>query len=457
LVALPVAAAVVTYLIRRWTLLAAAVATLTSAALAFLCLRLPLDRSAFVLGREVAFGRPVVVFGQTLQLEPAGQPWLAFLFGLGTVFFLLAWRISQGRSFFPFSLAILGLYALVVLIPVFSLAILVFAISVTLTVFIIQAGQLSSVRGAQRYLLVSILAIPLLLTASWLVQPSAPVLNGPGLAGRALVPAILGFGLLLAAFPFGTWMPAVAADAPPVVAAFIFTTGQALALFLALTFASSNPDLAGDPAVVEVIRYAGLVMAVSGGLIAAAQYDFGRLLGYAALGDLGVLILALASGANQNLILTLSHLVSRSVSIALMAAALAVLRHWARGDQFATLGGAARRLPFAALGLVLGGLGLAGFPLTAGFPTHWAVYRAVSGGEPLWMLLLVLSSAGIVVGSLRGLRAMLGSEPRQDIAGQPIISSVMVLALAALSIVLGLYPQLLLGPVEMAAQAFSLF
>ncbi|NIV30372.1 MAG: hypothetical protein GWN58_13015, partial [Anaerolineae bacterium] len=60
LFALPVLAAGVTYLVRRWAILAASFAAATAGVLAFLCLRLPLDRSAFVLGQEVAFGRPVV-------------------------------------------------------------------------------------------------------------------------------------------------------------------------------------------------------------------------------------------------------------------------------------------------------------------------------------------------------------------------------------------------------------
>ena len=169
---LPLLAAGVTYFFRRWAFLAALVATVTSGVLAFLCLRLPLDRSAFVLGQEVGFGRPVVVIGQTLQLHSAGQLWLAFTFGLAVILYMIAWRISQGRSFFPFSLVIMALYVLVILLEGFALQVLVYAVSVTLAVFIVQGGQLTSVRGAQRYLVVSLLAVPLLLAAAWLMDPA---------------------------------------------------------------------------------------------------------------------------------------------------------------------------------------------------------------------------------------------------------------------------------------------
>lgn len=454
---LPALAAILTYLVRRWTVVAAFVAFATAGVLAFLCLRLPLDRSAFVLGREIAFGRPVVVLGQTLQIDPAGQVWLAFIFVLAMILYVFAWRLSPGRSFFPFSLSILALYSLVILLQVFELSVLVFAMSVAVAVFIIQAGQSTSIRGAQRYLIVSILAVPLLLAAAWLVDPSLPGAQTAELARRALIPAALGFGLLLAAFPFGTWMPAMAADASPIVTAFIFTAGQTVALFLAFFFLRENSWFVDEASAPAVIQLAGLVMAVSGGLMAAVQRDFGRVLGYAALGDLGILLMALTVGGSQNVTLTLLHAVSHSVAILLMAASLAIVRYRVATDRFADLGGVARRLPLATMGLLLGGLALAGFPLTAGFPTHWAVYRAMSSEEQIWMFVLVASSAGMVIGLLRGLHAMLRSQAREEVAGQPVIASVMVLALAALSVALGLYPQLLLGPVSKVAQTFSFF
>jgi formate hydrogenlyase subunit 3/multisubunit Na+/H+ antiporter MnhD subunit len=482
LLALPLLAAGGTYVVRRWAILASLLAALTTATLALLCLLLPLDRSAFVLGQEVAFGRPVVILGRNLILDPAGQAWLAFIFVLVTFLYLFAWRISQGRSFFSFSLVMLSLYGLIALLQSFSLAIIVFAISTTLAVFIIQGGQRATIRGAQRYLLVALLAVPFLLTAAWFADQSLLDPTNIEVARLSLLPAALGFGLLLAVFPFGTWMPALSADAPPIVTAFVFVAGQAMALYLALLFLRSAPWALTHPATPSVILLAGLVMAFSGGAMAAAQHDFGRLFGYAALSDLGILLLAFSSGGSQGLTLTLMHMVNRSVSITLLAASLSILRHRATTDDFARLQGAARRLPIAAFGLIMGGLALAGFPLTAGFPTHWAISRAIlNAAQPfspmaqkagmvgidavsdqpwVWvatLLALLASSGGIVIGLLRGLSAMLGDSPRNDIARQPIIASAMVLVLVALALLLSLYPQLFLEPIRTTVEALSLF
>ncbi len=454
---LPLLAAGVTYILRRWTFIAAFIAAAAAGISAFLCLRFPLDQVTEILGQEVNFGLSREVFGQTLQLEPSGQLWLAFIFGTAALFYLLAWRISQGRSFYPFSLAIIALYVLVIVLESFSLSVLVYAIGVTLTVFVIQGGQLASVRGAQRYLVASLLAVPLLLAAAWLMDPARSTPQDAETIRRVLLPAALGFGLLLGAFPFGTWMPALAAETMPVVTAFVFTAGQAMALFLTLVFFDANPLLLSDGVTPSVIQIAGLVMAVAGGIMAAVQRDFGRLFGYAVMSDMGILLLALVSTGSQSVTLVLLHVISRGMSITLIAAALSILRHRATTDSFADLSGVARRLPAATLGLALGVLALAGFPLTAGFPIRWAVYRAVSGEEMVRALFLVVSSAGIVIGLLRGLSAMQGGEPRDEIARQPLLASLFVLALAALVIILGITPQLFLEPASKAAQTFALF
>lgn len=485
LLTLPLLAALVAYLVRRWAVLSAGLSAVVTGVLATLCFILPLDQSALVLGQEVSFGHPVIILGRSLVLDSAGQLWLAFVFGTATIVFLLAWRLPQGRVFFPFSLATLSLYALVSMLQTFSLAVLAFAMSTTPTVFALLAGRgdgaerPGSVRGAQRYLLATLLAVPLLVAAAWLVEQSVLNPENVEMVRLALLPTALGFGLLLALFPFGTWMPAVAADAPPLATALLFTGGQAMALFLAFVFLRDSPLTLQDPAVGDAILLSGLVMAASGGAMAAVQRDLGRLFGYASLSDLGYLLLATIAGGSQGPVLALLHMIGRAASITLLASSLSVIRQHATSDSFEKLKGVARRLPIASVGLVLGGLALAGFPLTAGFPAHWAVNRSVwnlvqplgalmegvpVGGDitasPAWLQALTLlaflaSSAGTTIGALRGLGAMLGAGTGGEGARQPILASLAILILIAIVVVLGLYPQLALQPVQEAAQALQ--
>jgi len=455
--AIPLAAALVAYVLRRWPPAAALVSVSASASLAVLCGRLPLDRSAYVLGQEVAFGRPVVVAGRTLMLDPASQFWLAFVFVLAAVAFVLAWRLKQGRLFFSFGLVLLSFYVLIALLQTFSLALLAFAMSATPALFLIQADEPGPVRGSERYLLVTLLAAPMLLAAAWLAGQGQLAAENVAMARMALVPAALGFGLLLAAFPFGTWMPALIAGAPPLVSAFLITAGQAMALFLALLFLQDAPWIVQDAALLEVVQFVGLVTVVAGGLMAAVQRDLGRLFGYAALSDVGYLWLALGTGGSQSLTLALLHTANRAAPLLLMGACLALLRPRAGSDAFAGLRGAARRLPIHTAGFLIGGLALAGFPMTAGFATHWGVGRAVAGAHWTWTMLLLASSGGIVIGLLRALSAMLGDEARDDMGKQPVVRSILIVVVAALVLALGVYPQFFLPPIRRAVEALVLF
>lgn len=476
LLALPLLAAVATYVVRRWALLASLVAALTTAILAFLCFRLPLTQSAFVLGQEVAFGRPVVIAGRELILASTGQVWLGFVFGLATVLFLFAWRSPQGRGFYSMSLIILGLYSLMTLLQSFALSAIVLGISAAMAVFLLQSEARPSVRGAERYLQVVVLAIPLLLAAAWLNEQGSPS------SLQAMLPAAIGFGLLMAIFPFGTWMPALSAEAPPLATALVFSAGQAMALYLLLSFVDSAPWLLSHTNTAHVVLVSGLIMAFAGGLVGAVQRDWSRVLGYAALSDLGLVLLGLISGGSQDRVLALLHLVNRSVAITLMAMSLSVLRQHAEDDRFDRLRGVAQRLPIATLGLLVGGLSLAGFPFTLGFASRWAIVRsALNRVEPLatvgegqgflgflstvdepWLwiaaaLALVISSAGVVVGLLRGLSAMLGDGSEERTLKQPTIASWMILALIVFTLAAGLVPQLFLEPVSAAAGVSTLF
>lgn len=457
LLVLPLAVAFVTFLMRRWTILTGFLSVLTAGLLAFLCLRLPLEQSAFVMGQEVAFGRPVVIVGRTLVLDLAGQAWLTLVFALATVFYLVAWRVGQGRLFFSVSLTILSLYSFIALVQNFAIGVLVFAISATPAMFMVLGKARGPIRGAQRYLLVTLLSVPLLLAAAWIVDQGGLGPEGARIVRASLLPAALGFGMLMAVFPFGTWMPALAADSPPLATAFLLTAGQAIAIFLAVMFVRDMPLSLQDPVALRVVQVSGVVTIVSAGVMAAVQRDLGRLFGYAALSDLGYFVLAAGTGGSQGVTLALVHLVSRCVSIALLAASLAIIRSRVSTDTFTSVLGVARALPIASIGFVLGGLALAGFPFTAGFPTHWAVARAASSEQWVWALPLLLSSLGIIVGLLRALGSMAGANPESVPRRQPLFPSFVVLVLSGLVVYLGLQPQLFLETIRGAVRSLALF
>jgi formate hydrogenlyase subunit 3/multisubunit Na+/H+ antiporter MnhD subunit len=79
------------------------------------------------------------------------------------------------------------------------------------------------------------------------------------------------------------------------------------------------------------------------------------------------------------------------------------------------------------------------------------------GAGALVVLPLVASSAGVLIGLLRSLSAMLGAEPRREVSSQPVIVSLMILVLVALVVVAGLRPQLFLERASSAVAVFTAY
>ncbi len=463
LIVLPLVLAPVVFLLRRWALLAASLASATALIMASLCWHLPLDRSVSVFGLEVALGQPMTVLGREFALELAGSFTLGFIYLIATVAFLFAWRISQGRLFFPLGLVILSLLSAAVMVQHFLFAVLFLWIASLVAVFLILGNRQGPGRGALQYLVMVSLAIPPLLITPWLIELQAINPDNLALLRYAAVLLAIGFAILLAVVPFHGWVSAVAADAPPVVAAFVFTVTNAVVLLLMLSLLQSYPWLE-DPQVYSFLRLGGLLMVVVGGLLAFAQRDFGRLLGYAVLSDMGCTLVALGSASPTALTAALLQVVHRSVGLTLTAMGLAVIRHHAGSDAFTDpstgsghrLGGVARRLPLSTAGLVLGGLSLAGMPLTAGFPSRWAIYRLLSlGPAPGLAFAMLLSGAGVALGYLRGLSTLLSPSSEPEVKREPLVASLMILGMIVLCLGLGLCPQWLLPPIQRVAESFS--
>ena len=485
LIVLPLALAPVVYLLRRWALLAASLASATALVIARLCLSLPLDRPVSVLGWEVALGEPMVVLGREFALELAGCATLGFIYLIAAIAFLFAWRVSQGGLFFSLGLIILSLLGAAAMIRHFLFAVLFLWIASIIGVFIIQgdrqrpslrlgSGQATGPfdrrrpelaeglrtslragpgRGALRYLVMVSLAIPPLLITPWLIDLQAVNPDNLVLLRYAAVLLATGFAILLAVAPFHGWASAVAADAPPVVAAFVLTVTNAVVLLLMLSLLQSYPWLSEDPQVFSLLRMGGLLMAAVGGLLAFAQRDFGRLMGYAVLSDMGCTLVALGTASPAALTAALLQVTHRSVGLMLTAMGLAVMRHRAGSDSFADLAGVARRSPISTTGLVLGGLSLAGMPLTAGFPSRWAIYHLLSApGLPLAML---LSGAGVAFGYLRGLSTLLSPSTEPKVKREPFIASLIILGMIILCLGLGLSPHWFLPPIQRTVESFS--
>ena len=124
-----------------------------------------------------------------------------------------------------------------------------------------------------------------------------------------------------------------------------------------------DPPRASAPTILmSLLAWGGLLAATIGGSLAAVQRHFAPLLGYTALNDLGVGLVALALANDTGLTIALFLIPTRAVGLLLAGASLAVFRRRGEGTSFSKMSEVGRRLPLATTGLLVGGLSLSGFP-----------------------------------------------------------------------------------------------
>lgn len=311
----------------------------------------------------------------------------------------------------------------------------------------------------------------------------ATALHGRGpdpLLAVAVGMSLVGFGFKVAAVPFHLWAPDAYQGAPTPVAALIASGSKLAGFFLLGRFvALTLPEASGANAAggaagwVPVVAALALASMVTGNLAALAQRDFKRLLAYSAVAHAGYLLLA---------VLAMSGAVHRSAAFAALVyygmtyalaglGAFAAASHLERHAGDAALDrlvGLGRRAPWVAGGLAVFLLSLAGLPPLAGFPAKFYVFVAAlesgpAAGIPFWLVvaalglspvgfyyyLRVLKLAWVVAEDSTPAPANPESDPAA--AGRPIETVVTLLAAAGV-LLLGVFPEWLLGPLRAAIQ-----
>ncbi len=435
------------YLLRRLEPLASLLAAGLCALLAVGLWHLPLATPVRIVGRVVLLGRPVSWEDLSLQITPAGRAAVVFLLIAAAVTFLLAWRTYQGRTFYPFGLLLVALWGGIAFLQPLTLAPFGVVLAALVAVFLIQAGRPGQTQGAWRQLLFPVLALPWFVVAAWYMEqaPLNPDDATPYQIASWLL--IIGFAFLLQLAPLHAGLPAVAGQAPTVVAAFLWIGSQTITLFLLQRFLVTYPWLNQALDSAQWLLWLGMFTAGLGGTLAAVQSRLGRLTGYAALYDYGVLIVALSLRGTAGLPTTIWLLLTRTVALLTMATGAAALRHYMTSDEFGRLRGAVSRLPWSVAALIGGGLGLIGAPLGAQFASRWALLQLVGEKDPRWALLLLVAALGVLIGVVRAGRACFGDLSASPVERESRSLAVLAFLLLGVGVLVGVFPQLLIGPV----------
>jgi NADH-quinone oxidoreductase subunit N len=301
-------------------------------------------------------------------------------------------------------------------------------------------------RGVIRYLTFQILGTPFILFAGWIL---AGLETGPGdleIQFRALLLMGMGFALLLAVFPFHSWVPMLAEESHPYTAAFVFLMLPIGITLFGLGFFDQFAWLRASENSYLWIRYVGVIMAFTAGIWAAVERHLGRMLGFAALLEIGLSLIAigLAQGeaSREYLGVLFAAMLPRGIGLGVWALALTFIWTKLGGLSFREVHGIGRQMPLVVAALFMANLSLVGLPLLASFPVRLVLLEGLALNSPTAALLTLGGSVGLLIGGTRSLAVLvMGSkETSWLISESPAQIFYLGVGSAAL-IILGVFPQ----------------
>lgn len=389
-----------------------------------------------------------LLFGRAFNLPPFESMVLAACFGLLALALLYSNWVPQGEQVYATTLGIAALFVAATALRNIALATLLLEAGIIASAMLVPSERPGAALGGMRVLVLLALACPLLLVGAWALESYAGEPERVQLLQTAVVSLAIGYGIALGVVPFHTWVPAMYQHGRVLAVVMLHVVVPAM-LLLHMGNLSQAAAWPGEQSfTLGLMLAAGVVTAIAGNLMALTQRTVGRALGYAALADLGIVLLGLGLGTSESARAALIHMGYRGVAVITAAMGVGVLQRVLGGDSLDDLRGAFRRAPLAMLGVMVGGLALAGMPLTAGFTSRLTIYGLLAAERPQLGLLLVASSFGPAWAVARYALAAWVSTP--SVESRERLAPGLLIALLSLALLaVGIWPDLvqtLAGP-----------
>lgn len=295
----------------------------------------------------------------------------------------------------------------------------------------------------------------------------AAALSGKGLDPLlvvAIVMTVIGFGFKVAAVPFHLWAPDAYEGAPSQSAAFI-ASGSKLASFfifakiMMIGFAGAEGSgafrsfVAGWTPVVALVAALSMVL---GNLVALAQSSVKRLLAYSAIAHAGYMLVGIMAHDEQAIVSVVYYAATYGLATIGAFGVVALVEDGAGDDKLSSFVGFSRRAPLAAFAMMIFLLSLAGIPPLAGFFGKFYLFAAaLKTGAPklglLWLVVLAIAMSAVsFYYYLKVLKQIYVVTEAKPVKATPASkqAQLILLGLAILVILLGCFPNLLVGPLQ---------
>jgi NADH-quinone oxidoreductase subunit M len=272
-----------------------------------------------------------------------------------------------------------------------------------------------------------------------------------------------GFGILAGLWPFHTWAPTGHVAAPTAASMLLAGVVMKLGAYGCLRVAMALFPRGLDPWGFHVLGFGSwrdvfamlaLIGIVYGAMVALVQKDFKFVIGYSSVSHMGFVLLGLMTlqqiGLDGAVLQMFSHGIVAGLLFAVVGRMVYDRTHTRDLTELETMN-LSKAIPFAAVTFVIAGMASIGLP---GFSGFVAEFQVLIGAWRAFPLFAVLTGVGIVIGIAYTWRAMqksfFGGADDSDTAASAALPPITIperigaFILIGSSIVIGIYPQLLL-------------
>jgi multicomponent Na+:H+ antiporter subunit D len=340
-----------------------------------------------------------------------------------------------------------------------------------LIAFFVEEGE--ALEAAFKYIVISSIGALFVLFAIGFFYAQYDALNIATLAHLlqftfldkfAFVILIVSLGMKAGLAPMHMWLPDSYGRAPPSIVLVIMSATLAsfygvlrvmFTLYGNVLTTSLRFSLPAHVVIGWVLIALALVSILIGVIMALIQTDFLRLIGYAAVAEIGYMFLGIGAsvtslGSSYGTIALqggLFHILNDAIDISLLFLVAGAIYYVTKKRSLDDISGLARTMKSTTIFFIIGLLAVAGMPPLNGFTSKFLIYESVFQVNPILSIIALLGSILLLAVFVKVLyAAFLGPElPSLKNAGDAPTSMLLAMgALAVFAVVIGLFPNVLL-------------
>ena len=204
------------------------------------------------------------------------------------------------------------------------------------------------------------------------------------------------------AFPFHTWVPDYAKNAPAASSAYLPASLDKLLGIYFLARITTGMFIMNEWLTLLLLSI-GVISIITAVMMALVQHNYKRLLGFHAVSQVGYMILGFGMGTMIGVAAGLFHMINNALYKSGLFLSAGCVEYCTGKEDIEDLGGLSKAMPFTFVTSLVFAMSIAGVPPFNGFASKWMIYQGIidfgSGSgiaNKLWVLWLgsaVLGSA----------------------------------------------------------------